>query len=255
MIGRLVRAEDTVARLAPEVFALALPATPQTAARAAAERIAAVIGCTAFEAGEKRPAFVVDFDIGVAEVEPGETGRPGAGARRQPGHAAEGQLGRRRSRGGSGMDPQTAKLLPILLPVLILALVLRRNLQPRPLQIERMWLYPAILIFLLGSALYESPPTTMLAIGFLAVGLVLGAAAGWYRGRLTRITIDPETHALTSQASMWGTVLVVALIVVRYGLRAYLMGGLDMQPTPRITAGSAGPRSRPRTPCCPSRSA
>ena len=35
-------------------------------------RIAAVIGCTAFEAGEKRPAFVVDFDIGVAEVEPGE---------------------------------------------------------------------------------------------------------------------------------------------------------------------------------------
>jgi len=72
MLGRLVRAEDTVARLGPEVFALALPSTPQSAARAAAERIAAVIGCTAFEAGEKRPAFVVDFDIGVAEVEPGE---------------------------------------------------------------------------------------------------------------------------------------------------------------------------------------
>ncbi len=126
------------------------------------------------------------------------------------------------------MDPQTAKLLPVLLPVLILALVLRRNLQPRPLQIERMWIYPVILVFLLGSSLYETPPTTMLAIGFLAGGLVLGAVAGWYRGRLTRITIDPDTHALTSQASMWGTVLVVGLIVVRYGLRAYLMGGLDM---------------------------
>ena len=130
------------------------------------------------------------------------------------------------------MDPNTAKLLPILIPVLILVLVLRRNLQPRPLQIERMWLYPAILVFLLGSSLYESPPTTALAIGFLAGGLVLGAAAGWYRGRLTRITIDPDPHALTSQASMWGTVLVVGLIVVRYGLRAYLMGGLDMTAAP-----------------------
>ena len=72
MLGRLVRAEDTAARLGPEVFALALPATTQSAARAAGERIAAVVGCTAFEAGDNRPAFTVDFDIGVAEVEPGE---------------------------------------------------------------------------------------------------------------------------------------------------------------------------------------
>ncbi len=72
MIGRLVRAEDTAARLGPELFALALPATPQLAAHAAADRIVAVIGCTAFEAGENRPPFVVDFDIGVAQVDPNE---------------------------------------------------------------------------------------------------------------------------------------------------------------------------------------
>jgi two-component system cell cycle response regulator PopA len=68
MIGRLVRAEDTAARLGPEVFGLALPATRASQALAAGERIAAVIACTAFEAGDK-PAFVVEFDIGVAEVE------------------------------------------------------------------------------------------------------------------------------------------------------------------------------------------
>ncbi|MGZ3278501.1 MAG: diguanylate cyclase domain-containing protein [Caulobacteraceae bacterium] len=73
MIGRLVRAEDTAARLAPDTFALALPATPLQSARAAAERISAVIGCTAFDAGEGRPPFVVEFDIGVAQVEPGES--------------------------------------------------------------------------------------------------------------------------------------------------------------------------------------
>jgi len=31
-----------------------------------------VIGCTAFDAGDNRPPFVVEFDIGVAELEPGE---------------------------------------------------------------------------------------------------------------------------------------------------------------------------------------
>jgi len=73
MIGRLVRAEDTAARLGPEVFALALPSTPQSAARSAAGRITAVIGCTAFDAGDGKAPFVVDFDIGVAEFEPGES--------------------------------------------------------------------------------------------------------------------------------------------------------------------------------------
>jgi two-component system cell cycle response regulator PopA len=68
MIGRLVRVEDTAARLAPEVFALALPSTNLAAARAAGERIAAVIGCTAFEAGQGATPFVVEFDLGVAEV-------------------------------------------------------------------------------------------------------------------------------------------------------------------------------------------
>ena len=72
MIGRLVRAQDTAARLGPELYALALPSTNQAAARAAGERISAVIGCTAFDAGDNRPPFVVEFDIGVAELEPGE---------------------------------------------------------------------------------------------------------------------------------------------------------------------------------------
>lgn len=72
MINRLVRVEDTAARLAPEVFALALPATAPHAARTAAERIAAVIGCTAFDAGEGESPFVVSFDVGIAAVETGE---------------------------------------------------------------------------------------------------------------------------------------------------------------------------------------
>lgn len=73
MIARLVRAEDTAARLSPEVFALALPATSQSQARLVGERIAAVLGCTAFENGEGEPPFVIEFDVGAAKLEPGQT--------------------------------------------------------------------------------------------------------------------------------------------------------------------------------------
>lgn len=76
MTSRLVRSEDTAGRLAQEVFALALPATRAGEARIAAERIAAVIGCTAFDAGPDQPPFVLNFDLGVAELLPGE---PAAG--------------------------------------------------------------------------------------------------------------------------------------------------------------------------------
>ncbi|MBE7218355.1 MAG: diguanylate cyclase [Caulobacteraceae bacterium] len=73
MIGRLVRVEDTAARLSADVFALALPGSRLAAAQAAAERIAAVIGCTAFEAGADRPPFTVEFAVGAAELMPGES--------------------------------------------------------------------------------------------------------------------------------------------------------------------------------------
>jgi two-component system cell cycle response regulator PopA len=68
MVSRLIRVEDTAARLGPEHFAVALPATPIEAARAAADRIAAVISRTAFDGGEGRPPFVLEFDIGTVEV-------------------------------------------------------------------------------------------------------------------------------------------------------------------------------------------
>lgn len=72
MIARLVRAEDTGGRLSNDVFALALPATSLQSARNVGERISAVIGCTAFDSGHGRPPFVVEFDVGTAEMRDGE---------------------------------------------------------------------------------------------------------------------------------------------------------------------------------------
>ncbi|MGE7198066.1 diguanylate cyclase domain-containing protein [Brevundimonas naejangsanensis] len=73
MVSRLVRVEDTAARLSSETFALALPATDEASARLTAERIAAVIACTAFDAGKDRSPFVVELDVGVAQLSAEDT--------------------------------------------------------------------------------------------------------------------------------------------------------------------------------------
>lgn len=73
MVSRLVRVEDTAARLYSETFALALPATDEASARLTAERIAAVIACTAFDAGKDRSPFVVELDVGVAQLSAEDT--------------------------------------------------------------------------------------------------------------------------------------------------------------------------------------
>ncbi len=73
MVSRLIRTEDTAVRLKSDVYAMALPATQAGEARIALERIAAVIGCTAFDAGPDRPPFVADFEVAVAEMQPDES--------------------------------------------------------------------------------------------------------------------------------------------------------------------------------------
>lgn len=72
MIARLIRAEDSAGRLSNDVFALALPATTQLAARAVGERISAVISCTAFNSGSGNAPYVVEFEVGAAQMQPGE---------------------------------------------------------------------------------------------------------------------------------------------------------------------------------------
>jgi two-component system, cell cycle response regulator PopA len=72
MVARLVRAEDSAGRLSNDVFAIALPATSADAARNVGERISAVVSCTAFESGQGKPPYVVEFIVGSAEIQAGE---------------------------------------------------------------------------------------------------------------------------------------------------------------------------------------
>ena len=122
------------------------------------------------------------------------------------------------------------QLLPYLLPVLVLVLIVRRGMRQRKLQAERLWVMPALLLFLGGSTLVAAPPKTTTGIAIVAAALLVGAAIGWWRGRLTQITIDPETHELSSKTSPVGVILIAAIFVARYGLRLLALHNPGMLP-------------------------
>lgn len=107
-----------------------------------------------------------------------------------------------------------------LVPLLAVAMIVLRNARERRLRVERLWVAPLLFLLITGLVFAAQPPPVpaMLAVDLAA--LALGAVAGWWRGRLTRITVDPETHALTSKPSVWGMLLILGLFVVRYGLRS-----------------------------------
>jgi hypothetical protein len=120
---------------------------------------------------------------------------------------------------------QYGPLLPYLIPLLILLLIVRRGLTARKIKIERMWVMPVLLIFAAGSMFATAHTPSPLVVGELAAAAAAGAVVGWYRGRLTHISIDPVTHDLTSKTSPVGVVLIAVLFGARYAVRLALPGG------------------------------
>lgn len=68
MIQRLARVYDTSSRLAPDVFALALPDTDLAGARAVAARITTVVNCTGFTSTPGAAPLMLSLAAGIAEV-------------------------------------------------------------------------------------------------------------------------------------------------------------------------------------------
>jgi hypothetical protein len=111
---------------------------------------------------------------------------------------------------------------PYLIAVLVLAMVVRRSLRHQTIKVDRMWVIPALLVVAAVMTLSQNPPTDPAIIAGLVVAALIGAGVGWQRGRLTRISLDPETGVLTSKASPAAVILIVAIFALRFGLRFYL---------------------------------
>ena len=108
--------------------------------------------------------------------------------------------------------------------VIVLALRLRRAGQMRPLKLGSLWIVPAVYLAVAAVMFIQLPPTGWVAVACV-VGLALGAALGWQRGRLMHINVDPETHALNQKASPAAMLFLIALIVIRMIARTALGEG------------------------------
>lgn len=97
---------------------------------------------------------------------------------------------------------------------IVLFFRLRRMSQLRPLKLEQLWIVPAIYLLVVAWLFYRGTPDPT---GWAICGatLVVGGVLGWQRGKMMRISIDPETHALNQKASVAGMLFIVALIVVK----------------------------------------
>lgn len=109
-----------------------------------------------------------------------------------------------------------------LIPLLVIGLVILRNSRARTLKVERLWISPAILTALTLAVFATNPPPGLLGVGVDILAVGLGALLGWWRGRASRFTIDPETHVVTSRVSPIGMLLILGIFALRYILRSVL---------------------------------
>jgi hypothetical protein len=119
---------------------------------------------------------------------------------------------------GAHPNPVVSYVITAVVIVIVLALRLRGMNRDRPLKIDRLWIVPAIYAVIVTMILVEFPPTP---IGWVLCGvsLAVGAALGWQRGRMMRISVDPATQSLNQRASPAAILFIVVLIVVRMGAR------------------------------------
>lgn len=114
--------------------------------------------------------------------------------------------------------------------VVIMVLRMRRMGKMRPLDLGSLWIVPAIYLVVAALMFVQLPPTEWVAIAS-GVGLLIGAAIGWQRGKMMHIHVDPETQTLNQKASPAAMFFLIALIVVRMAARGIIGQEGGISPT------------------------
>lgn len=110
-------------------------------------------------------------------------------------------------------------VIPLVVMAVVMALRARRVSQLRPLKLERLWVVPALYTLVVAGLVWSRPPVGW-GWSFTILGLILGVAIGWQRGKTMHIHVDPETHELGQRASIAGLAFIGVLMVVKLGAKA-----------------------------------
>ncbi len=85
----------------------------------------------------------------------------------------------------------------------------------RPLNLNMLWVWPLVITGFATYAVVKDGVPDMVKVGEMAIGLVIGAIGGWWRGKSTRIEVDPATHQLTASSPIIAMLVIIAIIGVR----------------------------------------
>lgn len=114
-------------------------------------------------------------------------------------------------------------LLPILAAATLLLLRRKRLSRVMPLRIGRLWILPAFHLCLVLFIYWVHPPHGLTWL-YVAMGFLIGLPLGWYRGRLTRISVDPDTLELSQQTSPAVILFILVLVSARQVGRNMALG-------------------------------
>lgn len=110
-------------------------------------------------------------------------------------------------------------LAPIIVPLIVAGLLVRRAARARTVRLRRMWIAPAIFALLTAAALAAAPLPSLLMMGVFVAAAAVGGGLGFLRAHHQHLSIDPETGVISSRTTTVGSVLVAILFVARFGLK------------------------------------
>ncbi len=115
-------------------------------------------------------------------------------------------------------------LVPLLIVLAFIALRMIRMSGTRPMRLQSLWVRPTIFTLLAGTVIFSAPPQNLVQCLILLAALGVGALLGWHQAKLMTISVDAATGTLQVKASLWATLAFFALIMLRLGVRTWLMG-------------------------------
>lgn len=115
----------------------------------------------------------------------------------------------------------TQAVVTVVIVAVVMLLRMRGATRTRPLKLEQLWYVPTVFAAIAAFTLWQAPPQPS-DLPWLAGAFLLGTLIGWYRGKMMRISVDPETHALNQSTSPLAFLFLLAIFGVRYAIRYFM---------------------------------
>lgn len=114
-----------------------------------------------------------------------------------------------------------AKIIPYLIPLLIVGIVAFRLFRnaPRKVKLKRLFIVPLVALLGTWTAFRQAGAPGGIWIAADIAAALAGAAAGFLSVHHQEFRLDPESREITSRAAPIGTILFGALFAIRFGLK------------------------------------